>query len=227
MRAHGGQNRSDPAQALAARRDLDDVLRRALHAAVEPIEPAGDGLNRILHRLTTPSAIRQAMLLVTECADLARLITIWLEPAFTGAMRLTGRGHAGHRRGWPGPAPRAPLRPRPAGLWLRSALVVASAVAIVVTGVVVLGQMHQIITRTGLDTTPGASAPAHAGAHSAGGGGGPSPTANLTPTGPTRPGTASAQARRASHQPGTTPAKTNHGHHQPHPGKTKPPKGGS
>jgi hypothetical protein len=246
VRPHEGQDRPDLARAMQARRDLDDVLRRALHAAVDPVEPAGDGLTRIMHRLSTPSAIRQAALLVTDCVDLARLITIWLEPAFTGAARLRWRHGAGYWREFPPQATRAPMRH--AGSWLRPALAVASAVAIVVITVIVLGPVRQLVTRTSLNTGPGGSSPVHAGARSSGGGHGQSPTANLTRTGPTRPGTASARAGRTSHRPGTTPtpspavtpsgspaaspgqspgatptpSKTNNGHHKPHPSKTPP-----
>jgi hypothetical protein len=248
MRAREGRDRPDPARTTPARRDLDDVLRRALHAAVDPVEPAGDGLTRIMHRLSTPSALRQATLLVTDCVDLARLITIWLEPAFTGVMRLRWRQPAGSRHESPHEAT------RPAGPWLRPALAAASAAAIVVIAVVVLGPVRQIITRTSLNAGTGASSAAHAGGHTAGGGQGQSPTANLTQTGPTRPGTTSAQARHStSHRPGTmptpspavtpsgsstaspsqsptptpTPSKTNHGHHKPHPGRTRPPPPGT
>ena len=244
MRARGGQDRPDTAQAIQARRDLDDVLRRALHAAVDPVEPAGDGLTQILHRLSTPPALRQVTLLVTDCVDLARLITIWLEPAFTGATRL-GRRHAGCRRELAHRAIRAPLRL--AGPWLRPALAVATAATIVVIAVVMLGPVRQIVTRTSLNASTGASTPGHAGARPAGAGHGQSATANLTRTGPVRPGSTSAQAGRASHRPGTTPApspgvtpsgspaaspspaptpsKTNHGHHKPHTSKTKTPPG--
>jgi len=246
---------------MQARRDLDDVLRRALHAAVDPVEPAGDGLTRILHRLTTPSAIRQATLLFTDCVDLARLITIWLEPAFTGAVRLRWRRHDVYRRGFPHQAARA-MAGR-GGTWLRPALAVASAATIVLLAVVVLGPVRQIVTRTGLNAGTGGNTPAHGGGHSAGGGGqGQSPTTNLTQTGPTRAGTTSAQAGPTSHRsscaaakcpasagtttsptitpsgspaaspsqsptPAATPSNGNNGHHTPHPGKSKPPKGGS
>ena len=247
MSARDGRDWPDPTRAAEARHDLDDVLRRALHAAVDSVEPAGDGLTRILHRLTTPSAMRQAALLVTEFAHLAQLIIIWLEPAFTGALRLGQRHRAGYRRAFPHQAARAPLRP--ARHWLRPALALASAAAIVVIAVVVLGPVRQIVTRTSLNASTGASTPAHAGAHSAGGGHEPSPTINTTSTVPARPGTTSAQAGRASHRPGTapapspavtpsgsptagpsqspgptpTPSKTKHGHHKPHPRKKKTP----
>jgi hypothetical protein len=189
---------------MQARRDLDDVLRRALHAAVDPVEPAGDGLTRILHRLTTPSAIRQVTLLITDCADLARLITIWLEPAFTGAVRLRWPRHSGYRRGFPHPAARA-MAGR-GGTWLRPALAVASAATIVLLAVVVLGPVRQIVTRTGLNAGTGASTPAHGGGHSAGGPG-QSTTTNLTQTSPARNGTTSAQARPTSHRSSCAAAK--------------------
>jgi hypothetical protein len=239
--AHEGQDRYDPARETQARRDLDDVLRRALHAVADAVEPADDGLTRIMHRLTTPSAVRQVALLVTDCRDLARLITIWLEPAFTGAMRLRRRHHAGYRRGFSHRATRAPFRP--AVPWLRPALAVASVATIVVIGVVVLGQVRQFVIRTSLNTGTGASTPAHAGTHSAGTGHGQSPTTNFTQTAPARPGTTPDHAGRTtpnpspsitpsgsptagpSQSPGPTPtpSKTNHGHHKPHPGKTKSP----
>jgi len=238
--ARGGQDRYDPAQGAQVRRDLDDVLRQALHAVADAIEPADDGLTRIMHRLTTPSAVRQVALLVTDCLDLARLITIWLEPAFT-AMRLRRRHHAGYRRRYSHRATGAPSRP--AVPWLRPALAVASAATIVVMGVVVLGPVRQFVIRTSLDTGTGASTPTHPGAHSAGAGHGQSPTASSTQTAPARPGTASARAGRTTPSPSPTitpsgspaaspsqgpeptptPSKTNNGHHKPHPGKTKSP----
>ncbi len=244
MTAREGQDRYDPARGTQVRRDLDrdldDVLRRALHAVADAVEPADDGLTRIMHRLTTPSAVRQVALLVTDCMDLARLITIWLEPAFTGAMRLR-RHHAGYRRGFSHQASGAPLRP--AMPWLRPALAVASVATIVVIGVVVPGQVRQLVIWTGLNTGTGASTPAHAGTHSAGAGHGQSPTTNFTQTAPARPATTSAHpghttpnpspairpsgspAASPSQSPGPTPtpSKTNHGHHKPHPGKTKSP----
>ena len=238
MRAREGKDRPDLARGTAAYRDLEDVLRWALHAVADAIEPADDGLTRIMRRLTTPSAVRKVALLVTDCADLARLITIWLEPAFTWAVRFRWRQHAGYQRGFSRRAPRATWRP--AVPWLRPALAVAGAAAIVVIGVVVAGQVRQIVTRASLNADTGASTPAHAGGRSAGSSGQAPPT-GLTQTARARPGT--APAGRASHRPGSTtsasptagpsqspgpaptPSKTNHGHHKPDPGKTKSPPG--
>src|SRR5262245_51447525 len=128
MTAREGQDWCDAARGTRVGRDLDDVLRQALHAVADAIEPADDGLTRIMHRLTTPSAVRQVALLVTDCIDLARLITIWLEPAFTGATRLRRRHHGRYRRGSSHRAKGGPLRP--AMPWLRPALAVAGAATI-------------------------------------------------------------------------------------------------
>ena len=243
MTAREGQDWYDPARGTQAGRDFDDALRQALHAVADAIEPADDGLTRIMHRLTTPSAVRQVALLVTDCMDLARLITIWLEPAFAGAMRLGRRHHAGYRRGFSHRATRAPSRP--AAPWLRPALAVATAATIVVIGVVVVGPVRQLVIPTGLNTRTGASTPAHPGADSAGAGHAQSPTANFTQTAPAPSGTAFAHTGRTTPNPSPTitpsgspaasptqspgptptptPSKTNNGHHNPHPGKTKSP----
>jgi hypothetical protein len=240
--AREGQDRYDPARGTQVDRDLDHVLRQVLHAVADAIEPADDGLTRIMRRLATPSAARQVALLVTDCIDRARLITIRLEPAFTGAMRLRRRHDAGYRRGFPRRATGAPVRP--AVPWLRPALAVAGAVAIVVIGVVVLGQVREFVIRTSVNTGTGTNTPAHGGAPSAGAGHGQSPTASFAQTAPARPATPSAArttpnpsptitpsgspAASPSQSPGPapTPSKTNHGHHKPHPDQTKSPPSG-
>jgi hypothetical protein len=233
--AREGQDWYDPARGAHVGRDFDDVLRQALHTVADAIEPADDGLTRIMHRLTMPLAVRQVAQLVTDCIDLAQLITIWLEPAFTAAMRLRRRHHAGYRRGFSHRAIQALLRP--AAPWLRPALAVASGVTIVVIAVFVVGPVRQLVIQTSVNTGTGTSTPAHGGAHSAGAGHGQSPTANFAQTPPAGPGTPSAHARRStpnpsptitpsgspaaspSQSPGPTPtpSKTNHGHHKPHP----------
>ena len=43
--------------------DFEDFLRGALHASVDSAEPAGDGLERIRARLTTPRPLPVAWLL--------------------------------------------------------------------------------------------------------------------------------------------------------------------
>jgi len=190
------QDRPDLTRGTQARRELEDVLRRALHTAVDTIEPADDGLTRIMHRVSTAPVARRAVLLVTDCVDLARLITIRFEPAFAGALRLRWRRHAGYRHRKPQPA--TWTRSRPAGPWLGPAVAAASAVMIVVLGTVVLSHVRQIVTWISLNTGAGAGAPAHPGTHSAGGRG-LSPTANGAQTGPGGPGITPGQVAPPAH----------------------------
>ena len=68
--------------------DTEEVLRRALHSAADGIEPTADGLTQIFRRVATPWLVRQVWLLATDCVDLLRLITIWLQPMFARAMSV-------------------------------------------------------------------------------------------------------------------------------------------
>src|SRR6516225_6575118 len=68
--------------------DFEEVLRRALRSAADGIEPAADGLTQIFRRAATPWLVRQVSLLATDCVDLLRLITIWLQPMFARAMSV-------------------------------------------------------------------------------------------------------------------------------------------
>ncbi|HYB89172.1 MAG TPA: hypothetical protein VEC76_20160 [Streptosporangiaceae bacterium] len=73
--------------------DFDEMLRRALHAEADFLEPAEGGLDRIRQRTHAPWLVRQTSLMLTECADLARLIVIRLEPGFTSARAtIAARG---------------------------------------------------------------------------------------------------------------------------------------
>src|ERR1700691_4488039 len=75
-------------------RDYEDVLRRALAAAAESIEPGGDGLQRIRHRLDSGRSPRAAFSGFAESLDLhgTRLL-VRLDPLIEGtrgALRRTG-----------------------------------------------------------------------------------------------------------------------------------------
>lgn len=148
--------------------NFDQMLRSALHTEVDSIEPADGGLDRIRGRTHAPWLVRQAALMLTECADLVRLIGIRLEPGYTG-MRVTiaargglwaaflgvlsstvasvadlfmpsrRRGHM-HRAGAAGPGGPSPERRNLA--WLRPVLAVVGAVVIVVAGVFGLTQVR-------------------------------------------------------------------------------------
>jgi hypothetical protein len=139
-------------------RDYEDALRRALTAAAESIEPAGDGLQRIRHRLDSPRSPRSVLSACTEWLELrGTRFLIRLEPvteAGRTALRRSrplaalvsflrgllspraaqGAGRAGGHRGATG----SPGRLGPAGPWLKPVFAVSAAVAIVVVGVVIL-----------------------------------------------------------------------------------------
>ena len=164
--------------------EFDQMLRRALHAEVDSIEPAEGGLDRIRQRMHAPWLVRQASLMLTECVDLARLIGIRLEPAFTGLRTAMAE------RGGPWEAlvgvlsstvasiaglftPSRRRSPSHRGAragsnlaWLRPALAVAGAVVIVVAGVYGLVQVRDNIV---LELFPSGS-PASNGPGSSGGG---------------------------------------------------------
>ncbi len=178
--------------------DLDDILRRALHAAADSIEPADDALDRISHRMRKPWLSRQMSLVRNDCVDLVQLIAIRLEPWVTrarasiasgplgtsaarirerirgaGLSELVSRRHdAAHRGGggWAGL--------RPALAWLRPALAVATAVVVVMAGVYGLAQLRETLR---LALFPGSGAGSSA---------------------PTSPAPRSGLGHQASHSPG-------------------------
>jgi hypothetical protein len=140
-------------------RDYEDILRRALASAAESIEPTGDGLRRIRHRMDSRRSPRSALSGFAEWLELhgTRLL-VRLEPvteAGRTALRRTGPLSApllalagflaslfsprGRRRagGHRGPASAA-ARLGAAGAWLKPVLAVGTAVAIVVVGVAIL-----------------------------------------------------------------------------------------
>jgi hypothetical protein len=215
--------------------DIDQILRRALHAEVDFIEP-GDGLERIHRRTHAPWLVRQASLMLTECVDLARLIVIRLEPAFTG-LRTAIRERGGPWEAFAGvlrstvasivtlvtpsrrrsPNHRGPRSGSNLG-WLRPALAVAGAVAIVVAGVYGLAQVrHNLVLELFRNGTSASTGP------STSGGGGSEPSlqgqtssavivpsgsqpASATPS-PT-PTCSSAQQARATPTPTVTGSST-------------------
>jgi hypothetical protein len=177
--------------------DFDQMLRSALHAEVDSIEPDQRGLERIRQRTHAPWLVRQTSLMLIECVDLARLIGIRLEPGFTG-LRTTIAERGGPweasvgllsstvasvvalftppgRRNSPHRSPRGGSSLG----WLRPALAVAGAVVIVVAGVYGLVQVRDTIS---LELFPSGS-PASNGPGSGGGGQGPSLNGQSAPTG--------------------------------------------
>ena len=190
--------------------DIDQILRSALHAEVDSIEP-GDGLERIRRRTHAPWLVRQASLMLTECVDLARLIGIRLEPAITG-LRTAVSERGGLWAAFVGllssvvasiiglfkPPSREPAHghrgPRSGSNlgWLRPALAVAGAVVIVVAGVYGLAQVRDnLVLELFPSGTPASNGPGSSG------GGNQAPTLNgqTAPAGivPASNGTGSTQ----------------------------------
>lgn len=64
-------------------RDYDDILRRALRAAAESIEPAADGLDRIRGQVSARRA--GSFVLLAEFLDWFRPVLRWLESGTAGA----------------------------------------------------------------------------------------------------------------------------------------------
>jgi hypothetical protein len=190
--------------------DFDQILRSALHAEVDSIEPDERGLERIRQRTHAPWLVRQMSLMLIECVDLARLIGIRLEPGFAGLRTtIAERGEPWEalvgllsstvasvvalftppgRRNSPHRSPRGGSSLG----WLRPALAVAGAVVIVVAGVYGLVQVRDTIS---LELFPSGS-PASNGPGSTGGGGqGPSLNGQSAPTGVVPSGGRSGSAR--------------------------------
>jgi hypothetical protein len=139
--------------------DFDLMLRHALHAEVDSLEPAAGGLERIRQRTRAPWLVRQASLMLTECVDLGRLIGIRLQlrlisaraavaarggtrAAFVGLLSSTVAVLAGLiTRSWRRGAAHRSGGGSTLG-WLRPLLAVAGAVVIVVVGVYGLAQVR-------------------------------------------------------------------------------------
>ena len=72
--------------------DYEDFLRGALHAAVDSAEPAGDGLERIRARLTTPHPLPVAWLLAA-CSWVARYARGSLDSVSAWLQTVPGEVH--------------------------------------------------------------------------------------------------------------------------------------
>jgi len=201
--------------------DLDEILRRAMHAAVDHVEPAGDGLHQIRRQLARPRLRLQTALMLTETADLFRLIGIRLEPAaswllgllrrgwaaLTAAVRQPAGAPAGPASGRPrqGPAHRSQPPSRLAGTiaWLRPAIAVGAAVVIVVAGVFTLYTLRQTYSPIGL-LIGGGQSPAAGSSAAPGSGQSGTPGAALASPG----STAHAKGKRTRHHAAPVPSCT-------------------
>lgn len=146
----------------AFNRDYDDILRRALHAAAESVEPSGDGLERIRERLGRPPLLSFSSISGWGSVAAVRL-TGWAVPAFGTACEIfwalvdrfkptdTPPGHAA----------------RPGLRWLRPVTATGLAIFVVAAGAFAAMAIPRIIT-----TAPTASSGQTGQNGGAGGGGG-------------------------------------------------------
>jgi hypothetical protein len=176
------------------RDDFEVFLRRALHAAVDPVEPADDGLDRIRARLT---GLRPLLLTwpAAVCARVGRwalgglsTVLTWLRPV---------RGTAPRR-------PRAVLPGMPGRRWAHAhtAISAALAMAAVIAAVAISTAtplLHQALSRTAavIHHLAGGGSAGHGGANLNGRGGALSPGAT---------GEAGTAHGTAGHRP-TAPAR--------------------
>src|SRR5215469_7843563 len=71
--------------------EQEEILRRALHAVADTIEPAADGLERIRERLSRPRPLAVAWLMA-GWTGLAQPFLLQMEPVLAGAAgRLSDR----------------------------------------------------------------------------------------------------------------------------------------
>ena len=139
-------------------RDYEDVLRDALRAAAESIEPAGDGLERIRHRSHSRRSARSVLARAADWLRLYRIrLTVRLESfRWELSQRGIGQPSTGPDHDGRTPAGKTAGRLGPAAAWLKPAFAVAAVVAVVVVGVVTLNRMQEaVITPTNSVTSPG------------------------------------------------------------------------
>jgi outer membrane biosynthesis protein TonB len=147
-------------------RDYEDLIRGALCAAAESIEPVGDGLQKIRHRLSSPRSARSMLAGFTGWLLLYRIrLSVRLEPVTAAGQSALGqlerlvtgtavrRGAGGRRTAPPRPAHGRLGAARP---WLRPALAVSAVVAVVVAGFVTLHTVQPtVVTRNNSLSSPG------------------------------------------------------------------------
>ena len=119
-------------------RDLEEMLRRALRAATDSVEPADDGLQRIRARLTTPRPLLVAWMMTGYSAGASRVRS----GLVAMSMRLQGvRGAVSQHLRVAGPGR---LRDRWHPAWLRPGAVLAIAVFLIAAGVLALTPVPQL-----------------------------------------------------------------------------------
>jgi hypothetical protein len=185
--------------------EYEDVLRRALCAAADSIEPAGDGLERIRARLTTPRPLAAAWMMAgyTEVAlpALIRLRSVldgmlaWLRPAAgQSSVRTSAAGRPGSAGAVPGHSTLNSFAHR--YRWLRPAAM-AIAIVLAVAGGYGLTQLRTTLSTAGEVNLPLTGARANPQGGSPDGGG-------VNQVGGSSPGSVAPGTYRGHAQPSAT-----------------------
>jgi hypothetical protein len=139
-------------------RDYEDILRDALRAAAESIEPAVDGLERIRHRSHSRRSARSTLVMAADWLRLYRIrLSVRLESfRWELSQRGIGQPPTGPDHEGRTPTGKTAARLGPAAAWLKPAFAVAAVVAVVVVGAFTLNRMQQAVIRpTNSVTSPG------------------------------------------------------------------------
>lgn len=194
--------------------DYEDVLRRALHAAADLVEPSGDGLERIRARLTTPQPAVVAWVMAGY-SDALRPALSWIHPLMEWLRTALSPVIERFK-----PAATDAAHPQRRYAWLRPAAAMGTAVFVVAMGAFALTYLPQVISSSGalVQTIPGGGSGGSVGSAGVNGQGNPIPngpsasgilppsmfgTSKQTPTcKPTKPAPAGSTT---SPSPSTTP----------------------
>jgi hypothetical protein len=125
--------------------DYEDVLRHALRAAAESVEPSGDGLQRIRERLG-PSPMLSFASVTTWYSDAALRFTGWAEPAIAAFFDFFWATIDRFR-----PPAAAPGHTRPRLGWLRPVAAMGTAIFVVAAGAFAIMTLPQASSTSGND----------------------------------------------------------------------------
>jgi hypothetical protein len=213
------------------RLDLEEILRRELHAAAESIEPAADGLNQIRARLSAPRPLAFAWLMVgwtsvgqpallrvdqvlVAFADWLRAmlrpvleplhpVAEWLRPVTRAMQPALSKVRAVF-------TPRTESGARPSRYaWLRPALAMAAVVAVAVAGGFALSGLPRQIQQaaSSMLSNPPHAAKGGQGGSGVAGSGQPSPTPGISRPSPS-PSASCSPTPKPSSTPKPTPKPT-------------------
>jgi hypothetical protein len=124
-------------------RDYDEILRRALHAAADSVEPSADGLERIRARLR-PQPLLSVASAIAWYSEAATRITAWVAPVLRSILDAFWSVIDRFR-----PAERAPGEEGPRFGWLRPMAAMGTAIFVVAAGAFAIMTLPQAINSSG------------------------------------------------------------------------------